>query len=182
MSNERKTGALRATSKDVRKMLHRWEREVEGSKKPLNEHVNAIGWKHTAAIFQYSATVKIARLGSNLLHATIDNRMEGLLFGLTKRPMFETYTRGIWLEHLADDKHAMEFMKRKEDDRKREWNTLGSVRMTPKLEIMWNELEKGDLLKDTVAWMKGKKEWWNDSTHVNARSVLMGRSHEFQSS
>ena len=29
---------------------------------------------------------------------------EGLLFGLTKRPMFESYTRGIWLENVADEK------------------------------------------------------------------------------
>ena len=179
MRNERKTSELKEASKDLRKMLQRWEREVERSKKPLHEHVNDIGWKRTAAIFQYSASVKIARLGAELLDTTIDNRMEGLLFGLTKRPMFETYTRGIWLEHVADDKHAMEFLKRKDQDRDREWKTLGSVRMTPKLEKMWNEMEKKDLLKDTVAWMKSKKEWWNDSTHVNARSVLMGWSHEY---
>ena len=34
-------------------------------------------------------------------------------------------------------------------------------------------------MRDTVSWMKGKKDWWNDSTHMAARSAWMGWSNEY---
>ena len=131
-----------------------------------------------AAILQYNATVKIARLGANLLEKSMENRKEILLFGLTKRPMFESYTRGMWFEHVADERRAKDFLYRSKRDKETQWKTLGSEMGTPGLERMWNDLLKKNVMRETVEWMKEKKDWWNDSTHVTARSVLMGWSNK----
>ena len=167
---------LSETLRIATQKLREWEQEVEGSKREIFEYPSS---KARAALLQYNAALKLARLGAELLTRTVANRAEGSLFGLTKRPMFESYTRGIWFEHVATEGKARGFLKRNQQDKDREWKTLKSESPPPNsLETMWNALEKKKLLEPTVRWMRNKKDWWNDSTHMNARSVLMGWSNE----
>ena len=167
------------TVRAVHRKLLEWEQDVEHSKKPISQYVATIGCKGKAAILQYNAALKIVRLGADLLEKSMENRKESLLFGLTKRPMFESYTRGMWFEHVADEERAKDFLSRSERDKKEEWKTLKSKKPSPKLENMWKALEDKDIEKETIEWMRRKRNWWDDSTHVTARSVLMGWSNEY---
>ena len=164
---------------EIHQKLSVWELEVERSKKPSSRYIATIGWKGMAAMLQYYAAVRIARLGADLLERSLVNRRDGLLFGLTKRPMFESYTRGMWLEFVADEEFAKENLSRSSGDVEREWMTLASKRKSPSLDKMWNNLHKKDVLRETVSWMRSKKDWWNDSIHISARSAWMGWSNEY---
>ena len=159
--------------------LREWEEEVEASKQTVPQYVATVGWKGMAALTQYKATLKIARLGAELLMRTMEDRKEGLLFGLTKRPMFESYTRGIWFENVADEKLAEGYLRRSKRDEEKQWKTLNSEGHVPDLTRMWAAIRKRKILDDMVSWMNNKKDWWNDSTHLNARSVWMGWSDEY---
>ena len=55
---------------------------------------------------------------------------------------------------------------------------MASKRKSLGLAKMWSDLNKRKIMEDTVGWMKGKKDWWNDSTHMTARSPWMGWSNE----
>ena len=123
--------------------------------------------------------VKVARLGVSLLEKSMENREESLLHGLTKRPMFESYTRGMWFEYVADEKQAEDFLLRSKKDEENEYMTLRSEKASPSLEKMWNALQKEDLMRNMVEWIRKRKDWWNDSTHITARSVQMGWSNEY---
>ena len=79
---------------------------------------------------------------------------------------------------MADEDFAESFLSRSRVDAEREWTTLASKRNSPGLAKMWNDLNKRKIMEDTVSWMKGKKDWWNDSTHMAARSAWMGWSNE----
>ena len=163
----------------IRTTLSTWEDAVDRAKKPRSRYIATIGWKGMAALLQYNISLRTARLGAFLLESSVDNRREGLLFGLTKRPMFESYTRGMWLEFVADEEFAESFLCRSPNDAERDWTTLASKRNSPGLAKMWSDLNKHRITEDTVCWMKGKKDWWNDSTHMAGRSAWMGWSNEY---
>ena len=164
---------------EVSRNLSAWEAGVERTKKRPSVYVETIGWKGMGAILQYNAAIRIASLGAQLLGSSLKNRQDGLLFGLTKRPMFESYTRGIWLEFVAKEEYAENFLFRSSGDEARAWKTLLSKRKSPSLDRMWNDLNKQNIMRTTVSWMRGKKDWWNDSVHMAARSVWMGWSNEY---
>lgn len=173
------TPPSREVLQEVHERLLAWETGVDRSKKPPSHYIAAIGWKGMAALLQYNVALRTARLGAYLLGRSLDDRQEGLLFGLTKRPMFESYTRGMWLEHVADECFAEQFLARSPGDKDRDWTTLASKRNAPSLDRMWNALDKQGILKDTVTWMRARKDWWNDSAHMAARSAWMGWSNEY---
>lgn len=165
---------LRIASQKIRD----WEREVDRSKGTIAQYVQTVGYKKTAAMLQYSAALKIARLGTELLTRILEDPKEGLLFGLTKRPMFESYTRGIWVEHVADEDRAKGFMSKRPEE-----TNLKSEVPPPTLEGMWNALKKEPktkILVPTVRWMQKKADWWNDATHISVRSISMGWFNEFR--
>lgn len=164
---------------EIQTALSTWEEAVDRAKKPLSQYITTIGWKGMAALLQYNISLRTARLGATLLDGSLNNRREGLLFGLTKRPMFESYTRGMWLEFVADEGFAESFLSRSPGDAKRDWKTLAGKQNSPSLTKMWGDLDKRKVMQDTVLWMKGKKDWWNDSTHMAARSAWMGWSNEY---
>ncbi len=164
---------------EIHRSLSDWELEVERSKKPREHYIATIGLKGTAAILQYNATVRIARLGADLLKRCLENRREGLVFGITQRPMLESFTSGMWFEFVAGDKEAKSFLTRSFEDQRREWTTLTSEKKRPSLRAMWDALHEKGVLPDTVIWMRKRNNWWNDSTHISARSVLMGWSNEY---
>ena len=174
-----KIAPSRKELQEIHRKLSTWEKAVDRSKKPRSRYTATIGWKGMAALLQYNIALRTARLGACLLERSLDNRQDGLLFGLTKRPMFESYTRGMWLEFVADEDFAESFLSRSRVDAEREWTTLASKRNSPGLAKMWNDLNKRKIMEDTVSWMKGKKDWWNDSTHMAARSAWMGWSNEY---
>ena len=93
--------------------------------------------------------------------------------------MFESYTRGMWFEYMADEKQAKDFLFRSKQDEEKGYVTLRSEKATPGLEKMWNALQKENVMRDMVEWIRKRKDWWNDSTHVTARSVQMGWSNEY---
>lgn len=196
MNNKSRTPELREVAREVHRKLLEWEQEIECSKKPdLRQYRKTIGYRGEAAILQYNASVKIALLGAELLERSIENRKESLLLGLTKRPMFESYTRGIWFEYVAKEERAKRFLSRRKEDKNRKWTTLGSEQETPPLGGMWDavdnvlqeeneESQKWDpeerrIIREAIKWMKKGKDWWNDSTHVTARSAWMGWSNEY---
>ena len=148
--------------RDVLRQIHTrlstWEEAVDRAKSPRSRYIATIGWKGMAALLQYNISLRTARLGTSLLKCSLDNRREGLLFGLTKRPMFESYTRGMWLEFVADEDFAESFLSRSPGDVKRDWTTLASKRNSPGLTKMWSDLSKRKIMEDTVRWMKGKKD------------------------
>ena len=159
--------------------LRRWERDVDSLK---GEHrISHLTKKELAALFQYNATVRIARLGAEILTRVTKHPREGLLFGLTQRPMFETYTRGLWLERVATEKQARGLLVPRHADAKTRRKTLRSQVSPPALTKMWDSLEKSALLDDVEAkhlhWMRGQETWWNDATHVDL-SVWLGWTDE----
>ena len=170
---------FRDVLRQIQTTLSTWEEAVDRAKKPRSRYIATIGWKGMAALLQYNISLRTARLGATLLESSLDNRQDGLMFGLTKRPMFESYTRGMWLECVADEDFAENFLSRSPGDAERDWTTLASRRNSPGLAKMWSDLNKRKIMKDTVRWMKGKKDWWNDSTHMAARSAWMGWSNEY---
>ena len=191
-----RTLELNEMVKAVHRRLLEWEQEIECSKKPdLRQYRKTIGYRGEAAILQYNASMKIARLGAELLGRSIEDRKESLLLGLTKRPMLESYTRGMWFEYVAEEKQAKKFLSRSKRDKQKGWKTLKSERGTPTLDRMWNAIDKAleeknkesakwgpterRIVRETIKWMKGKKDWWNDSTHVTARSAWMAWSNEY---
>ena len=180
MKNKSRTPELNEMVRIAHRKLLEWEESIKPLKKLIPQHIETIGWKKTAAILQYNAAVKIARLGASLLEKSMENREEGLLHGLTKRPLFESYTRGIWFEYVADEKQAEDFLLRSKKDEENKYMTLRSEKATPSLEKMWNALQKKEgVIRDMVKWIRKRKDWWNDSTHVTARSVQMGWSNEY---
>ena len=179
MKNKSRTSKLSETVRAVHKKLLEWEQEIEHLKKSVYQPTASIENKKMAILLQYNATVKIARLGAELLERSMENRSQGLLLGLIKRPMFESYVRGMWFEHVADEKRAKDFLFRNERDKEKGWKTLKSEKPSPKLENMWKVLEDKDIEKETIKWMRDQRNWWNDSTHVTARSVWMGWSNEY---
>ena len=174
-----KEAPVRKVLREIHRILSTWEKAVDRSKTPRSRYIATIGWRGMAALLQYNISLRTARLGACLLERSLDNRQDGLLFGLTKRPMFESYTRGIWLEFVADEGFAKSFLSRSPGDAEREWTSLASKKNSPGLVRMWNDLNKHKIMEDTVSWMKGKKDWWNDSTHMTARSAWMGWSNEY---
>ena len=74
MGNQNTKTELSKFLKVVFQKLWQWEQEVERSKKAKTHYIATIGWKGMAAILQYSATVKIARLGAELLGRSMENR------------------------------------------------------------------------------------------------------------
>ena len=138
----------------------------------LQTNIKMIFWK----CLYIHLVVKIARLGAGLLEKSMENREESLLLGLTKRPMFESYTRGMWFEYMADEKQAKDFLFRSKQDEEKGYVTLRSEKATPGLEKMWNALQKENVMRDMLEWIRKRKDWWNDSTHVTARSEKMVRS------
>ena len=170
---------LDETLQQVRGRLTTWEVEVDRAKKSPSRYTATIGWKGMAALLQYNVSLRTARLGASLLESSLDNRRDGLLFGLTKRPMFESYTRGMWLEFVADEDFAQSFLSRSPGDAERDWTTLASRRSSPGLPKMWSDLGKRKIMEATLRWMKARKDWWNDSTHMAARSAWMGWSNEY---
>ena len=172
------TPELSEMTKAVHGKLLEWEQEVENSKKPVHSLITIIGYKKTIALLQYNAALKIARLGTELLERSIKNRSESLLLGLIKRPMFESYTRGMWFEYIAEEKQAKGFLKRREEDAEEGWTTLRSEESAPWLVQMWDVLEEKKIMEKTVEWMRKQREWWNDSAHVTARSVQIGWSNK----
>ena len=179
-----KNGEIPSLSRIARVASQRirgWEQDVD-SLKGDHRTSRPIG-KELAALFQYNATVRIARLGAELLTKVMEHPREGLLFGLTKRPMFETYTRGIWLEKVATENQARGLLLRSPEDAKTEWTTLRSQVNPPALTSMWDSLEKRKVLDEVEAehlhLMRGQLTWWNDATHINFRSVWLGWTDEF---
>ena len=173
------TPPARELLQEVHERLLAWETGVDRSKKPPSHYIATIGWKGMAALLQYNVALRTARLGAHLLGRSLDDRQEGLLFGLTKRPMFESYTRGMWLEFVADETFAEQFLSRSPGDKERDWATLASKRNAPSLDKMWNALDKNRVSKETVTWMRTRKDWWNESAHMAARSAWMGWSNEY---
>ena len=106
------TPPSREVLQEVHERLLAWKSGVDRSKKSPSHYIAAIGWKGTAALLQYNVALRTARLGAYLLGRSLDDRQEGLLFALTRRPMFESYTRGMWLEHVADESFAEQFLAR----------------------------------------------------------------------
>ena len=159
--------------------LREWEQEVERLKG--HPHIKSLTGKGFAALLQYNATLKIARLGTELLGRAMVDPKEGLLFGLTKRPMIETYTRGIWLEKVATENNARGLLlRRSKEDAEMQWTTLRTQAKSPTLTGMWDALDNANVVEEaeTLLWMRGKEAWWNHAVHVNARSVWMGWSDE----
>ena len=180
MKNISRTPELSEVARIAHRKLLEWEESIKPLKKLIPQHIETIGWKKTAAILQYNAAVKIARLGASLLEKGIENREEGLLHGLTKRPMYESYTRGMWFEYVADEKQARDFLHRSKKDEENKYMTLQSEKASPGLSKMWSALqEKEGVIRDMVKWISERKDWWNDSTHVTARSLQMGWSNEY---
>ena len=71
MKNKSRTPELSETVRVVHRKLLEWKQEIEHSEKPLLLDEVTISWKGKAAILQYNATVKIARLGANLLEKSM---------------------------------------------------------------------------------------------------------------
>ena len=111
--------------RQIQTTLSTWEEAVDRAKKPRSRYIATIGWKGMAALLQYNISLRTARLGATLLESSLDNRRDGLLFGLTKRPMFESYTRGMWLEFVADEDFAESFLIQKPRRRRTRLDHLG---------------------------------------------------------
>ena len=145
-----------------------------------DQRIKSLSGREFAAALQYNATLRIARLGIELLTRTAEDRQEGLSFGLTKRPMFEAYTRGIWLEKVATEDRARGLLWRHKEDAKTQPKRLRSKANSPSLTGMWDALENKKVLDEfdaeTVRLMRDMESWWNDATHINARSVWLGWS------
>lgn len=61
--------------------------------------------------------------------------------------MFDSYTKGMWLEFASD-----------EDFAERDWTTLASRRNTSGgLAKIWSDLAKRKTMQATVRWMKARK-------------------------
>ena len=101
---------FRDVLRQIQTTLSTWEEAVDRAKKPRSRYIATIGSKGMAALLQYNISLRTARLGATLLESSLDNRHDGLMFGLTKRPMFENYTRGMWLEFVADEDFAENFL------------------------------------------------------------------------
>ena len=135
------------TVRAVHRKLLEWEQEIEQLKKSVYPSTEGVKNKKMAALLQYNATLKIARLGAELLERSIENRSEGLLLGLTKRPMFESYVRGMWFEHVADERQAEGFLYR---DKKRGEETMKSRIPPPNLEKILKILQSKGIEEKTV--------------------------------
>lgn len=177
MKNKSGTPELSEIVRAVHRKLLDWEQEIEQLKKSVCPHpsIEVIKNKKKAALLQYNATLKIARLGAELLERSMENRSEGLLFGLTKRPMFESYVRGIWFEHVADEERAEGFLY---TDKKKQGETPRSRIPPPTLETVLKILQEKNIEEETVEWIKDNRQMWNDPVHVGGRSVWMGWSNE----
>ncbi len=176
MKNKSGTPELSEVVRTVHRKLLEWEQEIEQLKESVYPSTKGIKNKKMAALLQYNATVKIARLGAELLERSLENRGEGLLLGLTKRPMFESYVRGMWFEHVADEAQAEGFLYR---DKERGEETLKSKIPPPSLEKILKILQDKGIEKETVEWIKNSKHMWNDPVHVGGRSVWMGWSNKY---
>ena len=176
MKNKSRTSELSEIVRAVHTKLLEWEQEIEQLKKSVYPSTEGIKNKKMAALLQYNATLKIARLGAELLERSMENRSEGLLLGLTKRPMFESYVRGMWFEHVADEKQAEGFLYR---DKKRGEYIMKSETPPPNLETILKILQDKNIEGEAVKWIKDNKYMWNDPVHVGGRSVWMGWSNEY---
>lgn len=170
---------LHTVMRQIEAKIRAWQKDVERSKGFEFKYVNAASKTKTmAAMLQYNVALRVSRLGANLLVESIDNRRNGVLFGLTKRPMFESYTRGAWLDLVADAECVEKIMTRRRLDSENNWTTLKGKGSFPLLRDMWSALEEAGMLKEMVVWMRTRGQWWNDNTHIGPRAMLMGWSNE----
>ena len=176
MKNKSTTSELSEIAGAVHRKLLEWEQEIEQLKKSVYQSIEGIKNKKMAALLQYNATLKITRLGAELLERSIENRSEGLLLGLTKRPMFESYVRGMWFEHVADEELAEGFLY---TDKEKQGETPKSRIPPPSLETVLKILQNKGIEEEAVKWMKDNKQMWNDPVHVGGRSVWMGWSNKY---
>ena len=180
MKNKSGTPELSEIVRAVHTKLLEWEQEIEQLKKSVYQNTEEIEGKNMAPLLEYNAALKIARLGAELLERSIENRCEGLLLGLTQRPMFEGYVRGLWLQYVADEKRADGFL---EAEQRR--GTKSRIPL-PKFEKMLNDLQNNGIegeprgwIKDTVKWIKDHEDTLNESIHMGGASVWMGWSNEY---
>ena len=180
MKNKNRTPELSEIARAVHRKLLEWEREIEHLKKSVCQNTEEIEVKKMAPLLEYNAVLKIASLGAELLERSIENRCEGLLLGLTQRPMFEGYVRGLWLQYVADEERADGFLEA--EQRK---GTKSRIPL-PKFEKMLNDLQNKDIegeprrwIKDTVKWIKYHEDTLNESIHLGGASVWMGWSNEY---
>ena len=145
-----KISALGEVLSEIHQKLLDWEAEIEHKKMPRAFYIAKLGNKGMAALLYHSAALQIGRLGSFLLKESVDNRREGMLFGLTKRPMIESYTRTLWLEFIANDERVEQIMTRDKSD----YNILSGEKNFPTLNQMWDKLQEGDVLRETINWLQ----------------------------
>ena len=179
MKNKSGTPELSEIVRAVHRKLWEWEQEIEHLKKSVYQTTKEIESKKMAPLLEYNAALKIAKLGAELLERSMENRCEGLLLGLTKRPMIEGYVRGMWLEYVADKKRADGFLEA--EQRK---GTKSRIPL-PKFEKMLNDLQNKDIegeprgwIKTTVKWIKDHEDTLNESIHLGGGNVWMGWSNE----
>ena len=180
MKNKSRTSELSEIARAVHGKLLEWEREIEHLKKSRYQTKEEIESKKIGSLLEYNATLKIARLGAELLERSMENRCEGLLLGLTGRPMIEGYVRGMWLEHVADEKRADGFLEA--EQRK----GTKSKKPLPKFRKMLKDLENKDIegeprgwIKNTVKWIRDHEDTLNESIHLGGASVWMGWSNKW---
>ena len=180
MKNKRGIPELSEIAREIHRKLLEWEREIEHLKKSVYQATEEIESKKMAPLLQYNAALKIARLGAELLERSMENRCEGLLLGLTRRPMFEGYVRGMWLEYVADEKRADGFLEA--EQRK---GTKSRI-LLPEFKRMLNDLQNEDIegeprgwIKDSVKWIKDHVDTLHESIHLGGLSVWMGWSNEY---
>ena len=167
--------ALGEVLSEIHDKLSEWEAEIERTKMPREFYTTKLGHKGMAALLYHSAALQLSRFGSYLLKESLENRRGGILFGLTKRPMIESYTRALWLEFIADDERTKQIMTRDKSD----YNILSGKKNFPQLNQMWDALQEENILKETINWMKKNRTWWNDSAHIGPNAVFTGWSNEY---
>ena len=169
------SSALGELLSEINQKLLRWEAEIERTKKPRTYYIAELGNNGMAALLYHSAALQISRFAAYLLRNSLTNRRDGMLFGLTKRPMIESFTRALWLEFIADDERAKHIMKRDMGD----VNILSGAGSFPFLNQMWGDLKEASVLEETIDWLQKNKTWWNDAAHIGPNALYMGWSNEY---
>ena len=62
---------------------------------------------------------------------------------------------------------------------KSDYNILSGEKNFPTLNQMWDKLQEGDVLRETINWLQKNRTWWNDSAHMGPNAVYMGWSNEY---
>lgn len=172
------TPTLEEVVDEIHHKLLAWEVEIERTKSPKSDYITRLGNNGMAALLYHSAALQMGRLGSYLLKESLTNRRDGMLFGLTRRPMIESYTRALWLEFVVDDERAKQLMTRD----KSAYNILSGEKGFPPLNQIWESLQKAAALavmQNTIEWLQKKRTWWNDSAHIGPNALYMGWSNEY---